>query len=76
MKVSLIREFLDLLSNLVLVKKANGRLKMCADFTGLNKGCSKDYFPLMWINLIVNSIVGQKLLRFMDIFLGYNQIKL
>ena len=30
------------LANVVLVKKANGKWRMCVDFTNLNKACPKD----------------------------------
>ena len=36
----------DWLANVVLVKKANGKWRMCMDFTDLNKACLKDSFPL------------------------------
>ena len=34
------------LANVVLVRKANGKWRMCVDFTDLNKACLKDSFPL------------------------------
>ena len=34
------------LANVVLVRKANGKWRMCMDFTNLNKACPKDSFPL------------------------------
>ena len=46
------------------------------DFTNLNKACPKDSFPLPRINQLVNSTAGHRLLTFMDIFSGYNQIKM
>ena len=49
---------------------------MCVDFTNLNKTCSKDSFPLLRIDQLVDSIAGHKLLTFMDAFKGYNQIKM
>jgi len=33
------------LSNVVLVKKANGKWRMCADYTDLNKACPRDAYP-------------------------------
>ena len=66
----------DWLVNVVLVKKANGKWRMCVDFTSLNKACPKDSFPLLRINQLVDSIAGHKLLTFMDAFSGYNQIKM
>ena len=65
----------DWLANVVLVKKANRKWRMCADFIDLNKACSKDSFPLPRIDQLVDSTTGHKLLTFMDAFLGYNQIK-
>ena len=64
------------LANVVLVKKANGKWRMCVDFTDLNKACSKDSFLLPRIDQLVDSIVGHKLLTFMDEFSEYNQIKM
>ena len=64
----------DWLANVVLVKKAYGKWRMCMDFTDLNKTCSKDSFPLPRIDQLVDSTAG--LLMFMDAFSGYNQIKM
>jgi hypothetical protein len=64
----------DWLANVVMVKKANGRWRMCVDFTDLNKSYPKDNFPLPRINLLVDSTAGHDLLIFMDAFSGYNQI--
>ena len=38
------------LANVILVKKANGKWRMCVDFIDLNKACLKDSFPLPRIN--------------------------
>jgi len=64
------------LANIVIVKKANGKWRMCVNFTNLNKACPKDSYPLPCIDQLVDSIVGHKLLSFMDAFLRYNQIKM
>ena len=66
----------DWLANVVLVKKANGKWRMCVDFTDLNKACPKDSFPLPRIDQLVDSTAGYRLLTFMDAFSGYNQIKM
>ena len=66
----------DWLSNVVMVKKANGKWRMCVDFTDLNKACPKDSYPLPCIDQLVDSTVSHKLLSFMDAFSGYNQIKM
>ena len=64
------------LTNVVLVKKANGKWRMCVDFMNLNKACPKDSFPLPRIDQLVDSTARHKLLTFMDAFSGYNQIKM
>ena len=76
--VGFIREvyYPDWLVNVVLVKKANGKWRMCVDFTNLNKACPKESFHLQRIDQLVDSIAGHKLLTFMDTFSGYNQIKM
>ena len=68
-------EYPDWLANVVLVKKPNGKWRLCIDFTDVNKACLKDSFPLPRINLIVDATVGHELLSFMDAFSGYNQIR-
>ena len=42
----------------------------------MNKDCPKDSFPLPRIDQLVDSTTGHKLLTFMDVFSGYNQIKM
>ena len=66
----------DWLANVVMVKKANGKWRMCVDFTDLNKAYPKDSYPLPRINQLVDSTVGHRLLSFMDAFSGYNQIRI
>ena len=60
------------LANVIMVKKANGKWRMCVDFTDLNSACPKDSFPLPRINQLVDSTVRHKLLTFMDAFSRYN----
>jgi len=64
------------LANVVLVEKANGKWRMCVDFTDLNKACPKDSFPLPSIDSLVDSASGCRLLSFLDAFSGYNQIRM
>jgi len=69
-------QYPEWLANLVLVKKANGKWRMCVDFTDLNKACPKDSYPLPNIDALVDSASGCKMLSFLDAFSGYNQIKM
>ena len=57
-----------------MVKKSNGKWRMCVNFTDLNKAYPKDSFPLPRTDQLVDSTTGHKLLSFMDAFSGYNQI--
>ena len=68
--------YLEWLANVVLVKKANGKWRMCMDFTDLNKACLKDSFPLPRIDQLMDSTTKHQLLTFMDAFSGYNQIRM
>ncbi|RDX83445.1 Retrovirus-related Pol polyprotein, partial [Mucuna pruriens] len=64
------------LANVVMVRKANGRWRMCTDYTDLNKACLKDPYPLPSIDRLVDGVSGQALLSFMDAYSGYNQIRM
>ena len=62
------------LANLVLVRKKSGKWRMCVDYTGLNKACPKDPFPLPRIDQIADSTSGCETLCFLDAYSGYHQI--
>ena len=64
-------------ANPVLVPKKNTtKLRMCVDYTSLNKHCPKDHFPLPRINQIIDATSGCDRLSFLDAYSGYNQIGL
>jgi hypothetical protein len=69
-------DYPEWLANVVLAKKANGKWRMCVDFTDLNKACPKDCFPLPRIDQLVDSTARHEVLSFMDAFSGYNQIRM
>ena len=56
------------LANPVLVRKKSGQWRMCVDYTGLNKACPKDPFPLPRINKVVDSTAGCETLSFLDAY--------
>ena len=62
----------DWLASMVMVKKNNGKWRMCVDFMDLNKACPKDSFPLLRIDQLVDSAARHKLLSFMNAFSSYN----
>ena len=66
----------DWLANVVMVKKASRKWRICVDYSDLNKACPKDSFPLPRIDQLVDATSGHTLLSFMDAFLVYNQIQM
>jgi hypothetical protein len=64
------------LANPVIIPKANGKLRMCIDYTSLNKACPKDLYPLPRIDQIVDSTSGCDLLSFLDAYSGFHQIQM
>ena len=64
------------LANTVVVKKKNGKWRMCVDFTNLNKAYPKDPFLMPKIDQLVNATVGHPRMSFLDVFQGYHQIPL
>jgi hypothetical protein len=64
-------------ANPVLVPKKNTKvMRMCVDYTRLNKACPKDPFPLPRIDQVIDSTAGSELLCFLDAYSGYHQIKI
>jgi hypothetical protein len=64
------------LANPVLVPKKTSGLRMCIDYTDLNKHCPKDPFPLPRIDQVVDSTACSIPLCFLDCYLGYHYIAL
>ena len=59
-RLGAIREvfFLKWLANTMMVKKKNGKWRVCVDFTDLNRVCPKDPFSVSKINQLVDATVG------------------
>ncbi|XP_020216768.1 uncharacterized protein LOC109800394 [Cajanus cajan] len=62
------------LANVVMVKKSNGKWRMCTNYTDLNKACPKDAYPLPHIDALVDGAADHHRLSFLDAYSGYNQI--
>lgn len=60
------------LTNVVMVKKASGKWRMCTDYTNLNKACPKDAHPLSSIDGLVDGASDHKMLSFLDTYLDYS----
>jgi hypothetical protein len=63
-------------SNIVLVNKKQGTIRVCMEFRDLKKVCMKDNFPTPFIDHIVDECAQCEVFPFMDGFLGYNQIQI
>jgi hypothetical protein len=76
LSASVIREvtYLEWLANTIMVKKANGKWRMCIGFTDLNKACPKDEFPLPRIDSLVDATASLELTSLLDCYSGYHQI--
>ena len=66
----------DWSANPILVKKNNGKMRMCVDYTSLNKACPKVPFHFSRIDQIVDSTAGCETLSFLDAYSSYHQIKM
>ena len=60
------------LANTMVVKKKNGKWRVCVDFTDLNKVYPKDPFPHPRIDQLVDTTAGHPRMSFLDAFQGYH----
>ena len=66
----------DWFANVVMIKKINENWRICIDYTNLNEACLKDSFSLPKIDQLVDITLEHRLLSFIDVFAGYNQIRM
>ena len=64
--------YLEWLANTMVVKKKNGKWRVCVDFINLNKACPKDPFPMSRIDQLVNATVGHHRMSFLEVSQGYH----
>jgi len=67
-------DYSEWMSNIVPITKPIGEIRVCINFHDINNACPKDDFPLLNIDMIIDSIAGHNMLSFIDGFFGYNQI--
>ncbi|XP_062585806.1 uncharacterized protein LOC134247460 [Saccostrea cucullata] len=63
-------------SNVVLVKKKDGSIRMCVDYRMLNKRTIKDSYALPRIEDILDILSGSKYFIALDMKSGYHQIEI
>ena len=68
--------FPEWLANTVVVKKKNGKWRVCIDFTDLNRACLKNLSPILKIDQLMDATYGHPRMSFLDAFQGYHQIAL
>ena len=61
-------------SNVVLVRKKDGKLRMCVDYRQLNQRTIKDSYALPRIDEILDSLGGNKIFTVLDMKSGYHQL--
>lgn len=59
---------------MILVREKNGKMRMCIDFTDINKACQKDPFQLPRTDTSVDRAIVCKHFSLLDCFSGYHQI--
>ncbi len=64
------------LSPIVVVRKKNGKLRICVDFKKLNKANKKDPCPSAFFDEVLNTIVGYEVYSFLDGYSNYHQISI
>jgi hypothetical protein len=68
-------KFSEWVSNLVLVQKTTGQIRLCIDFCALNRAIIKYHFPLPNMEMILQQVAGSQKMSLLDGFSSYNQIK-
>jgi len=63
-------------SNVVLVRKKNGKLRLCVDYRQLNNRTVKDSYALPRIEEIFDCLHGAKYFTTMDMKSGYHQVEM
>ena len=71
---NVIREvkYSEWLANVMLVPKKNEKMRMCIDFTNLNKVCKKDPFLQPRIDTSIDKATRCKRFSLLDCFSGYH----
>ena len=63
-------------SPLVVVPKKGGKWRICVDIWEFIKSTLRDYFPLPFIDQVLDTLSGKQYFSFLDGYSGYNQIRI
>lgn len=63
-------------SNVVLVRKKDGKLRMCIDYRFLNKRTIRDSYALPRIEEVLDTLSGAKYFSVVDMRSGYHQVEI
>ncbi|KAL6191633.1 hypothetical protein ACLB2K_038023 [Fragaria x ananassa] len=69
-----VAKYNEWMSNIVPILKKNGKIRVCVDYTDLNKATSKDVYPMSVADMLIDDVAGHKMLSFIDGTAGYHQI--
>ena len=58
--------------NIVPIRKKNGEIRICVDFSNLNQASLKDNFALPIMDQILQIVVNLEMMSFLDGFSSYN----
>jgi hypothetical protein len=53
-------------SNIVLMEKNTGKIRVCIDFHNLNKAIPKDEYPMPIADMLINNAFGHRIINFLD----------
>jgi hypothetical protein len=61
-------------SNLVIVRKKTGEIRICVDFRNLNQASLKDNYPLPNMEYLLQRVTSAEMMSMLDGFSGYNKV--
>jgi hypothetical protein len=68
-------KYSEWVSNLVLIRKTTGQIRLCVDFCTLNRASIKYHFSLPNMEMILQQVSRSHMMSSLGGFYGYNQIK-
>ena len=71
-----VTELTSWVSSLVIVKKPNGKIRVCLDPRDLNRAIKRSHYPLPTIEEVSTRFSGAKVFSVLDAKCGFWQVKL